>query len=299
MELRHLRYFVAVAEELHFGHAAERLHICQPPLSQQIKDLEQELGVQLFLRRNRKISLTEAGAAFLEDARDVLHRVESAAEKARSIAQGNAGSISMGFVLPAMDTFVPDAIREFRAANPDVEIHLREMGTLAQLEALEAGRINVGVVRLYQQSTKGLVVEIIVEEPYVLALPSGHPLADGETIPLSALHREPVILFPRETHPALHDRIIACFSAAGCTPKISQEATTKVTTVALVAAGIGAALVPASTRKQRREGVVYRAVSGDLPLVQLSLVWREDADSASLHRLTDAVLAMRDQGGES
>lgn len=292
MELRHLRYFVAVAEELHFGRAAMRLHICQPPLSQQIKDLEEELGAPLFHRKNKRISLTEAGAAFLEDARSILHQAELASEKARAIAQGIVGRISMGFVLPAMDTFVPDAIREFRSRNPGIEIQLLELGTLAQLRALETGAIQAGVVRLFHQDTRGLAVERIVQEPYVLALPSKHPLASFKVVPLGRLDGEPLILFPRRNHPVLYDKVIACCSAAGCTPRISQEATTKYTAIALVAAGIGLALVPASARKQRRPGVVYRTIVGDLPMVELSLVWKEGADSPSLNKLTETILGM-------
>ncbi|MBI5249541.1 MAG: LysR family transcriptional regulator [Desulfomonile tiedjei] len=290
MEVRHLRYFIAVAEELHFGRAAQRVNICQPPLSQQIKDLEQELGVALFCRNHKKVSLTDAGAAFLEDARDILRRVELAAERARSVGRGALGRITMGLVLPALDTFLLDAIREFRASNPGIEIQLLELGTLAQLKALAAGDIQVGVMRLFQQDTKGLVAERILEEPYVLALPSKHRLASLKEVPIGALDNESFILFPRRTHPALYDKIIACCSAAGCTPTIEQEATTKVTAIALVAAGIGIALVPASTRKQHRFGVVYRPILGDLPVVELSLVWKEGTESAALYKLIDTVI---------
>ncbi len=293
MELRHLRYFVAVAEELHFGRAAVRLNICQPPLSQQIKDLEAELGAPLFHRNNKKISLTDAGAAFLEDARHILHEAELASERVRGIAQGIVGRISIGFVLPAMDTFVPDAIREFRSENPGIEIRLVELGTLAQLIALDAGEIQVGVMRLFQQDTRGLVVKKIVQEPYILALPSKHPLASLKVVPLGKLDGESLILFPRRTHPALYDKVIACCSAAGCTPTISQETTTKYTAIALVAAGMGLTLVPTSAKRQRRPGVAYRKIAGDLPMVELSLVWKEGMDSPALNKLAETILGMR------
>jgi len=296
MEMRQLRYFVAVAEELHFGRAAERVNICQPPLSQQIKNLEEELGAQLFNRKSKKISLTDAGAAFLEDAKEILKRVDSAAERVRGLARGVVGWISLGLVLPAMDTFLPDAIRVFRSKNPLVEIQLLEMGTAAQLAALRAGHIHVGVMRLFQHDTRGLIVERIVEEPYILAVPSGHRLASLDAIPLGALDGEPLIFFPRHSHPALYDRIIACFSVAGCTPMIVQEATSKFTSIALVAAGLGMALVPASTRKQSRPGVTYRPITGSLPMVELSLVWREDAESAALRNL---IATVRKIGGQN
>ncbi len=295
--MRHLRYFVAVAEELHFGRAAQRLHICQPPLSQQIKDLERDLGALLFHRNHKKISLTEAGAAFLDDAREILRRVEVAADRVRSVACGIVGRISMGFVLPAMDSFLPNAIREFRSQNPGIEIELHELGTMAQLDALGKGQIQVGVVRLFQQETGGLVVETIAEEPYILALPAKHPLTSLKAVPLAALDGEQLIFFPRRTHPRLHDRILACCSAVGCAPRISQETTTKATAIALAAAGIGVALVPESARKQRRSGVLYRPIVGDLPMIKLSLVRREGVESQILNRLTGIILTMRNARG--
>jgi DNA-binding transcriptional LysR family regulator len=295
MEMRQLRYFIAVAEELHFGRAAERVNICQPPLSQQIKNLEEELGTLLFHRKHKKISLTDAGTAFLEDAKQILKQVDSAAEKVRGITRGVVGRISLGVVLPAMDTFLPDAIRVFRLQNPMVEIQLLEMGTMAQLDALRAGHIHVGVMRLFQHNTKGLIVERIIEEPYVLAVPSEHRFASLDTVPLGSLDGEPIIFFPRRFHPALHDRIIACLSAAGCTPVVAQETTTKFTSIALVAAGLGLALVPASTRKQGRPGVVYLDISGELPMVELSLVWREETESPALRNLVGSIRAVGQQ----
>ncbi|MFH0825992.1 MAG: LysR family transcriptional regulator [Pseudomonadota bacterium] len=282
MEMRQLRYFVAVAEELHFGRAAERVHICQPPLSRQIKNLEEELGATLFVRKNKKTFLTEAGAAFLEDAEDILKRADAAVEKVRGIARGVVGRISVGLVLPAMDTFLPDAIREFRREYPRIEMHLTEMRTLAQLDAVRAGRIHLGVMRLFQHDTRDLMVETIVREPYVLAVPSEHRFAALDAVPLRALDGEPLIFFPRHLHAALHDRIIACFNAAGASPVITQETTTKYASIALVAAGLGVAPVPASAQKQIRLGVVYRPVVGDLPQVELSLVWRRETESRAL-----------------
>ena len=192
-----------------------------------------------------------------------------------------------------MDTFVPAAIREFRSTNPGIEIRLHELGTLAQLDALAGGRVQVGVVRLFQQETAGLVVEQIAREPYILALPAEHPLTSLPAVPPSALDGEALIFFPRPSHPRLYDRIIACFSAAGCVPRIVQETTTKATAIALAAAGIGAALVPASAEKQQRSGVVYRPIVGDLPPVELSLVWQEGEESPCVHKLTDTILEMR------
>ena len=290
--MRQLRYFMAVAEELHFGRAAQRMNICQPPLSQQIKNLEEELGAQLFLRKNKKISLTEAGAAFLEETKEILRRVDAAAERVRCIARGVVGRICLGLVLPAMDTFLPDAIREFRSAYPCVEMQLREMGTQAQLAALRAGQIDIGVMRLFQHDTQGLIVERIVQEPCVLAVPAAHRLAGQDAVNLASLDGESLILFPRHLHLALHDRIIACFSAAGSTPVITLETTTKFASIALVAAGFGVAIVPASAQKQNRLGVVYRPVNGDLPMVELFLVWSRDTESQALQNFVRTIQAM-------
>lgn len=290
--MRHLKYFVAVAEELHFGRAAERLNICQPPLSQQIKNLEEELGAQLFHRKNKKVFLTDAGVAFLQDARSILEKARCAAEKARGIASGVLGRIALGLVLPAMDTFVPDAIREFRLRNPLIEIQLQEMGTSAQLTALKAGDIHMGVMRLFQHDLKGLLAEKIVEEPYILAVPSGHRFESLDIVPLALLDREPLIFFPRRLHAKLHGKMIECLEAAGCTPVISQETTTKFASVALVAAGFGVALVPQSTQKHMRSGVVYRNVAGNLPVVELSLVWQEQVALPSLDNLIATIRNM-------
>jgi DNA-binding transcriptional LysR family regulator len=292
MEMRQLRYFAAVAEELHFGRAAERMNICQPPLSQQIKNLEDELGAQLFLRNNKKVSLTQAGAAFFEEVKEILRRVDAAADMVQGIVRGISGRISLGLVLPAMDTFLPDAIRTFRSQYPLVQIQLREMSTLAQLTALRAGQITMGVMRLFGHDTRDLIVESMLQEPYVLALPSGHRLATLDVVPLGSLDRESLVFFPRHLHPALHDKIMACFVAAGATPVITQEPTTKFASIALVAADLGVALVPASAQKQIRRGVVYRPVVGDLPLVELSLVWRGETESQALLNLVRIVHEM-------
>jgi DNA-binding transcriptional LysR family regulator len=294
MEMRHLKYFIAVAEELHFGRAAQRLNMCQPPLSQQIKNLEMELGAALFIRKNKRTSLTEAGLAFLEDAREILRKTDLAADRVRRIERGIIGRVSLGFVLPAMSGFLPDAVREFRSQNPEVEVQLSESSTSAQLASLKAGSLDAGVVRLFQQDTSGLRVAKIAAEPYVLAVPGGHRLAALGKVPLAALDGETLIMFPRASQPALHDTILACLGAAQCRPRITQEATAKVTMVALAAAGIGVALVPESAKKAPRTGVVYRDIIGDLPMVEFSLVWRDDAQSKALMNLVDTILAMRE-----
>lgn len=289
MELRQLKYFVAVAEELHFGRAAERVHICQPPLSQQIKNLEAELGARLLDRDSRNVSLTEAGKAFLEDAREILTRVDEAALRAHRMGSGREGRVKVGFVFPALDTFFPEAIREYRLSHPLVELVLREMGTAVQLEALRVNHIDLGFIRLFQQQAADLVFERIVEEPYILAIPFDHPLASEKEIHVDLLGGEPLILFPRRTHPALHDQIVSSMRGPAGIPYIIQEVTTKFTAIALASAGIGLALVPESAKRQKRKGVVFRRIVGPLPRVELSLVWKEDNDDPCLHNFINLV----------
>lgn len=289
MEIRQLRYFIAVAEELHFGRAAARVNICQPPLSQQIKSLEDELGARLFDRTRKSVSLTPAGTAFLSDAREILRSVEEAKNRVQRIASGQEGEIFLGVVPSAMDTFLPEAIGEFCLERPRITLKLSEMGTLELLDALHASRIDMGVMRLFEQDSRGLHREAIVREPYVLAIPRGHPLAKHRRIPLAALDGEPFVSFPRETHPRLYDRIMACLASAGSTPRIAQEASTKRAAIAFVAARVGVALVPSSAGKRSLKGVVFRPLAGDLPVVEFSMVWREQDEAAALKDLMKAI----------
>jgi DNA-binding transcriptional LysR family regulator len=289
MELRHLRYFIAVAEELHFGRAAQRLNICQPPLSQQIKSLEDELEVRLFDRSRKNISLTEAGSAFLVDARAILRHVESCKYRVRRISAGQEGELRLGLVPSALDTFLPEAIGAFRLERPGITLELNELGTLAQLQAIGEGRIDLGIVRLFEQVPPGLNRETILREPYVLAIPHGHPLSEHKSVPLAALDGQPLLFFPREQHPRLFDRITACFAEVGSAPNIVQEASTKRASIAFVAARVGVALVPSSAGKQDYRGVVFRAVLGDLPWVEFSMVWRDRNETEALQALRRTV----------
>ncbi len=289
MEIRHLRYFIAVAEELHFGRAAARVNICQPPLSQQIKSLEDELGARLFDRTKKSVSLTPTGTAFLCDAREILRRVEEAKNRVQRISNGQEGEIFLGVVPSAMDTFLPEGIGEFCLERPGITLKLSEMGTLELLEALRASRIDIGILRLFEQDSRGFRRETIVREPYVLAVPHGHPLAKHRRIPLASLDGQPFVSFPRETHPRLYDRIMACLAAAGSTPRIVQEASTKRAAIAFVAARIGVALVPSSAGKHFLKGVAFRPLVGELPVVELSMVWREHDGTAAMMELVKTI----------
>ncbi len=284
MELRQLKYFVAVAEELHFGRAARRVHISQPPLSQQIKALEDEMGVKLLKRTSRSVSLTAAGRLFLEEARSILAQLDRASDKVLRTARGEIGHLSIGFVGPAMDGRLPEALKEFQKRYPDVILSLNEQGTRAQMEALIQDRIHIGFLRLFGNDLGGFQKELFLREPYLLALPRGHALTKKRDLTLASLKGHPMILFPRPIQPALYDNIISSLEKAGVTPVISQEAGTKHTTIALVSAGLGVALVPASTANLKRTGVAFRPIKGALPPVEIFMVWPEDMGNPIVDR---------------
>ncbi|HWH11106.1 MAG TPA: LysR substrate-binding domain-containing protein [Solirubrobacteraceae bacterium] len=274
MELRHLRYFVAVAEELHFHRAAARLHMSQPPLSQQIRALETELGVELLRRNRRRVELTEAGAAFLGEARGILASVQQAGDLARRVARGEIGKLSVGFVGSAMYATVPEILRAFRERHPDVELQLRPFPTAPQLEALRDGRVDVGFLRPPVQRA-GLEIETIQRETIVVALPTDHPLAGSSAaIAIGQLRNETFVLLARTESPGVYDSLALTLSELAGNPRAVQEADDMQTLIGLVSAGIGVALVPISVSLLERPGVVYRRLSGRAPTVELALAWR-------------------------
>ena len=281
MELRHLRYYVAVAEELHFGRAAARLGIAQPPLSQQIRRLEDELGVLLLRRTRRRVELTEAGRVFLEEARRTLAQAEQAMRAAQRAQRGEIGRLDIGYVGSAAYDALPEALRAFRDRFPDVELGLHELSTAQQAQALHERRLDVGFLRppLYDAA---LVHEVIVREPLVVALPATHPLASQRRIPLRALATEPFILYPRSVAPGPYDQLMSLCRAAGFSPRVTQEAVEMQTIAGLVAAGIGVALVVATVQDLRSGGVVYRALADAAPTMDLALAWCADDPSRVL-----------------
>jgi DNA-binding transcriptional LysR family regulator len=291
MELRDCRYFVAVAEELHFGRAAVRLHMAQPPLSQRIKALEEELGARLFTRTSRSVALTPAGEAFWREARALLEQAEKAGETARRVALGLAGRLTVGFVNPAMDAFLSVALAEFREQAPHVELVLREMTTREQTQAFLAGCLDVGFLRYAGQDVPGASLRVVSREPYILAVPSGHALARKGRVALAKLDGMPMIMPPRGALLKLRQGMTDAFARAGAAPVTVQEAISKFTTLSLVAAGVGLALLPASVRVWRREGVVFRDVEGELPVVELAAATPLDRENAAVGRLVDRAMA--------
>jgi len=282
VELRHLRYFVAVAEELHFGRAAERLHMSQPPLSMQIRALEGELGVQLFLRTQRRVSLTQAGAVFLGEARQILARTESAMLLAQRASRGEVGDLAVGFVSTADYNVLPPLLREFRTRAPAVRLTLHESTTDRQLADLVDGRIDIGFV-LPPVEDPRLAYRTIHREPLVVALPARHPLARKPgKVRLVALAEAPFILFPRPLAPSLYDAVVSFCRSAGFSPHVEQEAVQMQTIVSLVSAEMGVALIPASLRHLGRTGVIYKALLEASPLTEIGLAWRRDDPLATL-----------------
>ncbi len=281
VELRQLRYFVAVAEELHFRRAAERLHMSQPPLSQAIRQLETEIGAELLLRNRRRVELTPAGAAFLREARAILAAAEDAAETARRTSRGEVGRLSIGFVGSAMYGRLPEVLREFRAAYPDVDVRLRELTTPRQIDALAQRQIDLGVLRLGRPD-EGLELQTLSRERVVVALPAGHVLASRKTLPLSALAHEPFVLLSRRAAPGLRDAIALAVAAAGGSGHVIQEVAEMQTVIGLVAAGLGVSFVPESVGAAGRNDVIFRELEGEAPTVELELAWRRDERSALL-----------------
>jgi DNA-binding transcriptional LysR family regulator len=272
MDVRQLRYFVAVAEELHFRRAAERLHLSQPALSQQIRSLEGEMEVPLLFRNRRRVELTAAGASFLPEARRLLASLDAAVATARRVHEGRSGRLRVGFVGSALLSIVPDVVQRFRAARPDVELDLRERSTVDQVAALRAGDIDIGLAPL-PIDDHGLETTVLVREPAVAVLPAGHELARLRRIGLRRLAAEPFVLFPRDQAPGFHDRLIGGVAQHGAAPRVVQHATEMQTIVGLVAAGIGVSLVPASVERLALPGVVYRPVVR-APRVELAVLSR-------------------------
>jgi DNA-binding transcriptional LysR family regulator len=294
LELRHLRYFVAVAEELHFGRAAQRLHIAQPPLSRQIRDLEREIGTALFERGARGVDLTHAGAAFLPEARLVLAQAERAQRTAQRAARGETGRLRVGFVEEATHSgILPDVLSFFRMHLPSIGLSLLELDSSQQAEALRDGRIDLGVLSSPPlDAERWLQTEVVYEEPLVAVVPQTHRLASKPRIPLRELAGESFILRPRSTDPASYDDILARCRAAQFSPTVAQEATGWHTVIGLVSAGVGVAFVPTSLARLRQAGVVYRPVR-DLGLsIALSVVWKQGEKSPVRERFVTTLRAV-------
>jgi DNA-binding transcriptional LysR family regulator len=283
LELRQLRYFVTVAEELHFGRAAGRLHMTQPPLSQAIAALEDGLGTALFLRNRRTVALTPAGSALLPEARRILSEAALLPDLARRAASGEAGRLALAFITSADYSVLPPFLRRYSERYPGVQLSLQEATSDVQVDELLRGRVDAGLLipPLPDRARAELDYMKVLDEPLILCAPAGLLRRKGP-VALRNLPPLPLIIFPREISPALHDAILSCFRAAGITPAIGQQAIQMQTIVSLVSAGMGLALVPQSVSNLMRPGVEYRALADATPLVETGIAWRRDNSSPVL-----------------
>lgn len=294
IDMRTWRQFATVAQELHFGRAAQRLHMTQPPLSQAIAGLEHKLGVRLFERSQRKVALTAAGTALLPQVQDLLARASRLPQQARAAAAGDIGRLRLAFVSTVGFGLLPPWVREFRAQAAGVQLELIEATGDVQMEALQAGQIDAGLLlHTPGQAPVGVERLRVDSEPWVIALPEQHSLARSPILDWDALLGEPLVMFPRRILPSLHDAITALYRAAGHEPVVAQEAIQMQTIVNLVSAELGVAWVPQSVRQFQRPGVVYRALPRRTPLAhcETSLVWRAGTDEPALARWVSFVRA--------
>ncbi|MET3105294.1 DNA-binding transcriptional LysR family regulator [Oxalobacteraceae bacterium GrIS 1.18] len=285
LELRQLRYFIAVAEELHVGRAAQRLNMTQPPLSQSIQGLEALLGAQLFIRQKRGITLSAAGHALLPEARRLIKESLALPDLVQSAALGESGQLSIAFISTADYSLLPPVLREFRKTKPLVKLSLREATSDVQFEALRLGQIDLGLIipPVPDKLADLLNYQSLLSEPLILAAPSDASwLGNRKRVSLNACQGEPLIIFPRSYAPALYDSIVGCFQSAGMTPEIGQEAIQMQTIIGLVSAGMGIALVPQSVSNLKRPGVVYRDIEQTTPLIETGIAWRKDNPSPVL-----------------
>jgi DNA-binding transcriptional LysR family regulator len=288
VEIRHLRYFVAVAEELHFGRAAQRLGMAQPPLSQQIRRLEQELGVQLLQRTKRRVQLTEPGRAFLDEARKVIAQVGIAVEVAQRTGRGEVGRLAIGFLGAATFGLLPSILKAFRDRFPEVEIELHELKTSELVQALHQGRIHVGLLRM-PVNDELLSVEPILQEKLVVALPEQHPLAEKPLVAFRDLAGEAFLLPPRQLAAGFYEQLVDLSQQAGFSLRIGAEASQLQTILNLVAAGMGITVVPESVMQMGGRGVVFKRLPEPAPTMEIAVAWRRDDPSQVLHAFLEVV----------
>jgi DNA-binding transcriptional LysR family regulator len=297
MELRHLRYFVAVAEELNVRRAAERLHVSQPPLSRQIHDLEDEIGAKLFLRGKRGMQLTEAGRFLLAEARQILDQSERAVRLTNAASRGEAGRLSIAYSAALFDPSFSRAVRLFRQRFPLVELEMRELSFTAQMQALLDRQIDVGyIVLIPQQTDKVFAYECMRRVATCIALPRDHPLTKKKLFRLQDLANEPFI-FPRKSMSVFYNRLLEICRSAGFTPKIAQEGDNAISILGLVAAGVGVAFAPDTGRIFQAMGVEFRALP-NVPKFELHTVWLRDNTSTLLPAFLDILRVSARTGGK-
>lgn len=270
-----MRYFLAVAKELHFGRAALQLQMAQPPLSQQIKQLEMELGVQLFTRTKRKVTLTEAGVVLQQEAQQLFQQLEQAVNRTQQADRGEVGRLAIAFVSSAMYSLLPDYLKQFREQYPHIEIVLHELSTQEQIQRLLANQLDIGFMRppVDQQT---LQAKPVLQEPLVAALPLGHRIASHPNLSIQELQEELFILFPRAMATQLYDQIISFCHQGGFSPMVVQQAAQMQTILSLVAAELGVAIVPESLQNLQRRGVCFIPFRERTPQAEVCVVWQQN-----------------------
>lgn len=290
MELRQLRYFVTVAEELNFTRAAEKLHLSQPPLSQQIKALEDEMGVELLHRTRREVRLTDAGEVFLLECRSLLDQLRVAVSTTRRTAAGEIGTIHLGMVTSGIFHVLPTIIDRMRRRFPDIDIAVTDMSSLDQINAVLQDKLDIGIVHS-TPSRNGLNRFPIFSEQFSIVLPEHHPLAAKIDLEIQDLEGLPIVAFSRERAPALFDAMVATCQDAGFSPSIAHTARNPLTVFQIVRLGLGVSLVPRSYAKAGVGGVVFREVSHTAGRVQLFAIWRERAPSDLVQKIIAEVMS--------
>lgn len=297
IDLRHLRYFQAVAQELHFGRAAARLCIAQPALSRQIQQLEQEIGTPLLRRTQRRVELLPAGLVFLQRSNRILEEVERAAIDARRTGAGEFGRLSVGFIHSSTYGLLPSIVERFRHLYPDIELELHEMPITEQHVALTRGVIDVGLLRP-QQAPSEIQVQPVLEDPFLVAVPLSHRLAGRGAVGLQELEGEPMVMFPHRGSPLFHARILAMCERAGFTPRVVQQATQIHTVAGLVGAGIGLAIIPGTARNLQPRGVHFLDIVDRPEPVHLALGWlRSKEDMPAVRSFRQVTLLVAQQIG--
>jgi DNA-binding transcriptional LysR family regulator len=294
MELRHLRYFLAVAEELSFTRAAKRLCIAQPPLSQQIRQLEAELSVRLFQRASRPLQVTEAGALLVKRARAILEAVEETGREMRRMGVQSAGRLSVAFVGPALDSILPDMLHKFRKRSPHIDLSFHEMWARDIASALRSGQIDIGFSQPPLPEEEGINQRRLLMEPYLAAVSADHPLAGRESLPLAQFKDEPLILYTQYSHPSVTALFLNACASAGFDARILQEVSHVHTALGLVALGAGITFVAESACKHSRSDVNFLPLQPPAPFAELAVAWRHEAHSIALGEFLTIVEEERD-----
>jgi DNA-binding transcriptional LysR family regulator len=283
MELRHFRYFAAVAQYLNYSEASRRLHVAQPAISQTILDLEEEIGAKLFLRSNRNVQLTAAGTVLLEEARDILVRADEATRAAQRAARGEVGILRIGFIAPATAPILPPLVQAYRRQYPDVELRLQHMNPDAQFAAFDEGKLDLGFLRLLLPEQRPYFEEEMIYSDYLVAvLPPKHPLAKERKIQLQKLATESFVLFHRVGAPGLFDEVVGVCRQAGFTPKVRHETDLITTVFLLVESGLGVSLVPSCVRGLEQQKTIRRPLTVPSNSLCLCAVWPRGSQSPTV-----------------